>query len=341
MFHQKKYTFSHFIVDYICIFTVINPLCDSFGTPEYALGIVVYNFLAFGLQMLIGAFCDEKRSFPSAAVGCFLVLFGGAFSGFSRWSGILLVGIGNAFFHVGGRMDSLINSGGKIKRSGIFVSSGALGVALAVYNSGQGTSLLLPLIVLAICGILCFIAQKKTDFSGDSEINFAANKKYSTWIIIILALVSVLIRSFGGTIMPADWKTTEELILLSGVAAFGGKFIGGFAADFFGAKRTGIISLLFSIPLLVFGSGNMLISVIGIILFNITMPITLGIVAQKLPKNPGIAFGLTTAALLLGAVPSFFAVMSGKIGFLVPAVLVSVICIYFSAENKPKKEAKT
>jgi hypothetical protein len=78
----------------------------------------------------------------------------------------------------------------------------------------------------------------------------------------------------------------------------------------------------------------MIISVIGIILFNMTMPITLGICAQRLPKKPGIAFGLTTAALLLGAVPSFFAVMSGKIYLLVPAVLVSAICIYFSAENK-------
>ena len=78
----------------------------------------------------------------------------------------------------------------------------------------------------------------------------------------------------------------------------------------------------------------MIISVIGIILFNMTMPITLGIVAQRLPKNPGLAFGLTTAALLLGAVPSFFAVKNGKTFLLVPAVLVSAVCIYFSAENK-------
>ena len=332
-FSLLTYTFSHFIVDYICIFTVINPLCDSFGTPEYALGIVVYNFLAFGLQMLIGSFCDEKRSFPSAAVGCFLVLFGGAFSGFSRWSGILLVGIGNAFFHVGGGMDSLINSGGKIKRSGIFVSSGALGVALAVYNSGKGTSLLLPLIVLAICGVLCFIAQKKTDFSGDSEINFAANKKYSTWIIIILALVSVLIRSFGGTIMPADWKTTEELILLSGVAAFGGKFIGGFAADFFGAKRTGVISLLLSGVFIGLGTNNAVLSLIGILLFNITMPITLCIIAEKLKKSPGTAFGLTTAALLLGAVPSFFIALEKNFVVLAVIIIISAGCIFFSADK--------
>ena len=78
----------------------------------------------------------------------------------------------------------------------------------------------------------------------------------------------------------------------------------------------------------------MIISVIGIILFNMTMPITLGICAQRLPKNPGLAFGLTTAALLIGAVPSFFAVITGKIFLLLPAVIISAICIYFSAENK-------
>ena len=106
----------------------------------------------------------------------------------------------------------------------------------------------------------------------------------------------------------------------------------------FGARRTGIMTLLASLPLLIFGSGNMIVSVIGIILFNMTMPITLGIVAEKLPKNPGIAFGLTTAALLLGAVPSFFVMISGKIFLLLPAVLVSAACIYFSAENKKSLE---
>ena len=78
----------------------------------------------------------------------------------------------------------------------------------------------------------------------------------------------------------------------------------------------------------------MIVSAAGIVLFNMTMPITLGIVAQRLPKNPGLAFGLTTAALLLGAVPSFFAIINGKTFLLSAAVIVSAVCIYFSAENK-------
>jgi MFS family permease len=190
----------------------------------------------------------------------------------------------------------------------------------------------------AFCAVICYIANKKYPNLEDCEINGAASGKIGIWLVLGLALLSVVIRSFGGTAIPMEWKTTMKLGLVSGFAAFFGKFIGGFAADIFGARRTGIITLLASLPLLIFGSGNMIVSVIGIILFNMTMPITLGICAERLPKNPGIAFGLTTAALLLGAVPSFFAVITGKIFLLVPAVLVSAACIYFSAENKKSSE---
>ena len=195
-----------------------------------------------------------------------------------------------------------------------------------------------PALLAVFCAVICFIANKKFPALEDCDISGIANKKTGIWIVLGLALLSVVIRSFGGTAIPMEWKTTMKLGLVSGFAAFFGKFIGGFAADIFGARRTGIITLLASFPLLIFGSGNMIVSVIGIILFNMTMPITLGICAERLPKNPGIAFGLTTAALLLGAVPSFFAVITGKIFLLVPAVLVSAACIYFSAENKKSSE---
>lgn len=349
IFPLAAYTFSHFAVDYVCLLTVLDPFGIRTeilgGTQTYALFVILYNFLAFGLQMIIGAFCDEHRKFPASAVGCVFVLIGAlccAFIpgpypeyAFNLWTSVIFVGIGNAFFHVGGGIESLVHSGGKLRRSGVFVSSGAIGVALGIYNCSRTTGGIGFIAALMLfCAAICFIAHLKYPAESESEITGAANEKLGIWIVLGLALLSVIIRSFGGTAIPMEWKTTMKLGLVSGFAAFLGKFIGGFAADFFGARKTGILSLLVSLPLLVFGSGNMIISVIGIILFNMTMPITLGIVAQRLPKNPGLAFGLTTAALLLGAVPSFFAVISGKIFLLVPAVLVSAVCIYFSAENK-------
>ncbi len=348
-FSLIAYTFSHFAVDYVCLLTVMDPWGDAAeilgGIQNYALFVIVYNFLAFGPQMIFGAFCDEHRKFPAGAFGCVLV-FAGALCramipvsvpeyAFNLWAAVILVGVGNAFFHVGGGIDSLVHSGGKLSRSGVYVSSGAIGVALGIYNCDKTTGGIGFIAVLMMfCMVLCLIAHGRYPSEGDADINGAASEKTAIGFVIAFALVSVLIRSFGGTVIPMDWKTTAGLGLVSGFAAFAGKFIGGFAGDIFGARKTGIISLAASLPFIILGRENMFISVIGIILFNMTMPITLGIIAEKIPKNPGIAFGLTTAALLLGAAPSFFIALGGNIALLIPAVLISAVCIFFAAGNK-------
>ena len=342
IFPLAAYTFSHFAVDYLCFWILFGYFSAGIpGTAAQALGFILYNFIAFGLQMVIGAYCDEHRKFPSSALGCVLVLVAVLLSTFAPWVALVITALGNAFFHVGGGIESLVHSGGKLYRGGVFVSAGALGVVLGTLHGTKiGMSdfnpvlLIGPALLALFCAVICYIANKKYPNLEDCDIKNAASEKIGIWLVLGLALLSVVIRSFGGTAIPMEWKTTMKLGLVSGFAAFLGKFLGGFAADLFGAKRTGIISLLASLPFIIFGSGNMAVSVIGIVLFNITMPITLGIVAEKLPKNPGIAFGLTTAALLLGAVPSFFVMISGKIFLLLPAVLVSAACIYFSAENK-------
>ena len=346
-FSLLAYTFSHFAVDYLCFWILFGYFsAGRSGTAEQALGFILYNFIAFGLQMVIGAYCDEHRKFPSSALGCVLVLVAVLLSPLAPWASLVTTAFGNAFFHVGGGIESLVHSGGKLYRGGVFVSAGAIGVVLGTLHGTKiGMSdfnpflLISPALLGVFCAVICYIANKKYPNLEDCDIKNAASEKIGIWLVLGLALLSVVIRSFGGTAIPMAWKTTMKLGLVSGFAAFLGKFFGGFAADLFGAKRTGIISLLASLPFIIFGSGNMVVSVIGIVLFNITMPITLGIVAEKLPKNPGIAFGLTTAALLLGAVPSFFVMISGKIFLLLPAVLVSAACIYFSAENKKSLEA--
>ena len=341
-FSLLAYTFSHFSVDFACFWILFGQFSDGLSSSETAIGFLVYNLIAFGLQMVIGYFCDKNRSFPSGAVGCLLVFTAVIISAFSGWAAVLVTALGNAFFHVGGGIDSLVNSGGKLSRSGIFVSAGALGVVFGTLSGSRIYPLpsFAVLLLTAVCAFLCFFAHKKCGAEGDCGFVGTANENFGIMLVLGLALFSVVIRSFGGTAIPMEWKNTAELGIVSAFAAFIGKFLGGFAADFFGARRTGVITLLASLPLLVFGSGNLFVSSAGIVLFNVTMPITLGICAEKLPKNPGLAFGLTTAALLIGAVPSFFTVVSGKIFLLVPAVILSAAAIFFSAENKKSsKEA--
>lgn len=342
IFSLAAYTFSHFAVDFSCFWILFGNFSSfASSSEEIALGFIIYNFIAFGLQMIIGAYCDDNRKFPSASIGCALVFTAVLISAVFPWAAVIITALGNAFFHVGGGIDCLVNSGGKLYRGGVFVSAGAIGVVLGTLVGGKTgfsdfnpINLIEPALFVFIGTVFCYIAHKKCGMEGEATIKGSANSKAAAIAVITLALVSVIIRAFGGTLIPMEWKTGPQIGLYAGYAAFFGKFIGGFAADIFGARRTGVISLLLSLPLLILGNNSPIISLGGIVLFNITMPITLGIVAEKMPKNPGIAFGLTTAALLLGSVPSFFVSLGGNIALLIPAVLISAAAIFFAAENK-------
>ena len=61
-------------------------------------------------------------------------------------------------------------------------------------------------------------------------------------------------------------------------------------------------ALLLSVPLLVF-SGQPALAIAAMLLFQMTMPVTLLAVFRALPDEPGFAFGLTTLALLAGTIP--------------------------------------
>lgn len=334
-FSLAAYTFSHFAVDYCCFWILFGAFSEDFSGGEKAIGFMTYNFIAFGLQMIIGSFCDRKRNFPAGSFGCALVLLALCIAEFSSVAALLITALGNAFFHVGGGIDSLVNAGGKLARSGVFVSAGALGVVLGTLTK---PALPIPAALASVSFMLCLFAQRLCGAKGNADIRSVASKSFPIWSVLSLALISVVIRSLGGTAIPMEWKVTEIQIFAAAFAAFAGKFLGGFAADKFGAKNTGVATLLLSMPFLVLGREIMVLSLIGIVLFNMTMPITLGICAEKLPENPGLAFGLTTAALLIGAVPGFFVALGGNLLLLLPAIIISAVCIFFSAENKTKTE---
>jgi len=86
-----------------------------------------------------------------------------------------------------------------------------------------------------------------------------------------------------------------------------GKVAGGFAADKLGVYKTSIISLglatllflLFQIPVA---------GVAALLLFNMTMPITLWATAKLFPGAKGFSFGLLMFALFLGFLPGYLGV---------------------------------
>jgi FSR family fosmidomycin resistance protein-like MFS transporter len=58
-----------------------------------------------------------------------------------------------------------------------------------------------------------------------------------------------------------------------------------------------------SIPLLALGHGSAALGLLGVLAFNMTMPVTLAALALALPRREGLAFGLTCLALFAGSIP--------------------------------------
>jgi len=179
---------------------------------------------------------------------------------------------------------------------------------------------------LLILGILILIIKQpeinyKKQPESSEKINYFA-------LFFILIFLSVLIRSFIGFITPLPWKSDMTLLITLTVAVVFGKGLGGIFADKFGWIKTAVMTLLLSIPLLVFGKESYILGIAGMFLFNITMPITLTALSNALPGRPGFAFGLTCLALIIGSFPAF----TGTKLFFEDSLFISLV-IFISAAS--------
>ena len=354
------YSISHFVVDFSCAFLFFR-LCALNAIPldKTAIACVVYNSLAFGLEFLIGAFFNARTARLSSVLGGLiligaLVLARGVLESVVVKEGVLyassnvvdslgltgkvgklefysllscaLAGIGNAFFHVGGGIDSLTRNYGKYSRSGVFISTGALGLALGGFygrNLSDGAiSFELAILALCLCSACVWMccgfpvfesnvdaeSRKGTETSESfvlhsetGDLPWRPVQRGAFWIVFALLFV-IFSRSAVGFLAPQVWSAKTTLTF-SGIAiafaAFLGKFAGGFCADLVGPRALGFTAIASSIPFLCLCSSPELFWT-GVVLLNMSTAVTLTAVAQNCGKQIGFAFGLTTLALLAG-----------------------------------------
>ena len=81
-----------------------------------------------------------------------------------------------------------------------------------------------------------------------------------------------------------------------------------------------------TLPFLLFGDNIMFISLFGILLFSMTMSITLGLLVSVLKQTPGLAFGLTTIGLFLGTLPIFFFRINSIFLNSIIITLLTIVC---------------
>lgn len=328
------YFIIHFIIE-ITSFYIVSSYIDTNLVWILAL---MYDFFAFVPQGIFGYLKDKGIKTNFTIIGMILSTLSLILLYFNLNAivVILVLSIGNCMIHIQGAETTLRTSNGQMAPSAIFVSGGSFGVItgkiLAMYNVPIPFVIiinLLMLIPIAICNKYVYLIDDK----NLEKYNFS-NKNINSKVIITLAVFVVIVRAYMGYGIPTTWnKTLIQTILL--YCSMGiGKAMGGILIDSIGIKKTAILSTIGSLPFLLFGNNVMAISLIGIMMFSMTMAVTLGLIVSEIKKYPGVAFGFTTVGLFLGSLPVFvFRINSILINCLMVTILtvasvivLSVIC---------------
>lgn len=331
------YSFGHFVVDLSCAIYMMGCLRES---QDWALIILLYNFCAFALQMPIGIIADKwNRNACMASLGCLLITLSFLFHDQSLFAAVVL-GTGNGCFHIGGGLEVLNESDEKMGLLGIFVSPGAFGIFFGTLigksESANHFGILLALAIVLIGLSFLFLylnfRQRKSLQSINSDLEVDFSKKAG---LLIACFLVVALRSHIGMILTYPWKTGALALVAVCMVVFG-KALGGMISDKAGIRKTVIVSLGAATVLFLIG-GLPLAGLCAIFLFNMTMPITLWIMAKLLPGAKGFAFGILTFALFIGFLPKYYgytSVMPGNIEYASGAFISLMIMVYIVIKGK-------
>ena len=288
----------HFLCDLICVFKVIGVL-----SVKYLLGhtliFVLYNSVAFLLQPLAGLIVDKyHKEKYILIISCLCLVLGVLFN--NLFLSCICLGLANQIFHVAGGKICTNISTSKSWHLGLFVSLGAIGLMLGTHFYQYKLLLVIPLVLYAILSVVVFLLYKEVNICNEKKYIPQDSNKFKRIFAIVLLLIVVFIRSLVGKIMHYDFEMNLTYIVLFGIACAFGKFLGGVLKDMFGSMKVIFASLTLCGIILIFFDNIFILMLLGVILINISMPITLFEFNKINPGHEGLNFGLLAAALFPG-----------------------------------------
>lgn len=298
------YCAAHALVDAACAALIFSAAAAGRLTASSALSAVVaYNLLAFASQPLLGWFVSDvssARTWARAGALTTTIAFAAGQFAAGVWVAVVLAGLGNAVFHLGGGVIALRAEPGRATIPGLYVAPGAAGLAAGVWMGANQWLPWLPAVALLL--IIPFLARAPE--REDHQVSTGAAPSALPLAVTGVLFAVVAMRAFVGSGVAVPWKADPVLLVALTAAIVLGKAAGGVLADRFGRVRVGVGALVLAAPLLVFAPSSATAGVAGMFLFNMTMPVTLVAIADLMPDRPGFAFGLTCLALIAGGLPA-------------------------------------
>ena len=294
----------HFCVDGLCLCCLY---LATAGVSELLRYFVVYNVLAFLTQPLTGMLADRAKRRHWILLASIVMLILAVLETCNSEASVfllvvlsVLLGIGNSLFHVWGGKETAVRTGNDIRALGVFVSTGAFGLAVGSVFLSRALMLclLIGICILALAYLQIDAAKPidTTEIDGESK----AYPKLLVWAVLILIMLIVAGRSFLGESFTGVIDKTPMVVLLVGALTMMGKMAGGWLVKWMGMV-TSVILLVAGVIVCLVARGNHIgIALAGLFMVNCTMPITLYWANVMLKGREGLAFGLLAASLIPG-----------------------------------------
>ena len=292
---------AHLLVDALCAATLFGPVAGELPL------LLLYNTLAFSTQCLFALFTDRLRRYEWLMAASELAVVLGFLLPLPAALRVVLVGLGNSLFHLGGGTSILLESRGKAWKLGVFVAPGALGLVIGRLFPDAG--MFLAVLLCACAGLAGYIGF--TEVPPPRWVSKEPREARAPLWILLLPVLAVTVRAIGGTAVSFSWNTETLTMLSLTVFVFFGKLTGGFLCDRLGARRTALISVPVAAVCVAFFAGSMPLSLLGQLLLNLSMPVTLFLLYRVLPDSPGLAFGLAASALWPGSLAATLFELTG------------------------------
>ena len=306
----------HFLVDGMCI-CCLYLMADTFSTARLVAVFLTYNVLAFLSQPLTGWLADRLRCrhlllFVAVAALSLALLWSAVISSVAslgQSGGALLLlasllGIGNSLFHVWGGKETAVRTGNDIRALGVFVATGAMGLAVGrlLFSWPLLIGMLLTACLLSVTYVYIDVRERQGSATAASAGAVATVPFRWPWaaFLVLLVMTAVMLRSFVGEVFASVLPRGELMVLLIGATAMLGKMAGGWLAQGLGIVRALALLLVLVVVCALLKEQHGAIALTGLFVVNCTMPITLYLANVVLPGREGLAFGLLAAALMPG-----------------------------------------
>lgn len=335
----------HFLVDGLCV-CCLYLLLSAYGGPALVGSFILYNVLAFLTQPWTGMLADSRRLLPlllplavtllAVAVVLASLLLAGVSSTFhlsplAFFVVALPLGLGNSLFHVWGGKMVAVATGNDPRALGVFVSTGAFGLAVGmVLHAWWLMYLFLGLIAILSSRptLSLSLVGRREDTCINNNVGVQGKCSPSckgfwlVWFFLLLLMGFVLFRSFLGETLTAGVAKGGAMALLIGGMAMLGKALGGWVAKGFGLFTTFMIAVVGAVSCMLLKNYALWLWLPGLLFINGTMAVTLCWANGAMPGREGLSFGLLAAALM----PGYMLAMAGaETSFIVPHLLLTLV----------------